>query len=247
MQSASNAPSGLGFAMITSPLMIGRAHLLFRLALMTAFIALAGPGRTAPNAESLELADVSAVYVERYLDNPKVSGNLLVGLRWASRVGSDANSPFDPANVRLLRPDTRETQKACVEIASKDGRYTAQNVYVVPPNVARAPRLTVKTRYKRELTSYKLDDIAVLIRVTDACDSASFGNLIPALPLRRDAPVPTNAATERGVLVAEVNADPERVALSLARDGVVVAAGGCTPVAEGVRIAYSAVCALAPK
>jgi hypothetical protein len=217
------------------------------LAALVTLAALAGPGYAVPDTDSLELADADSVYVERYLDNPKVSGNLLVGLRWASRSGNDAHMPFDPANVRLLPPDTHAPQKACVEIASKDGRYAAQNLYAVPPNVAHAPRLTVKTRYESQLTSYMLDDVAVLIRATIACDSASFGKLIPALPLRRDAPVPANVATESGVLLADVNADPDRLALSLALDGVVVATGRCTTAAEGVRIAFSAVCSLAPE
>ena len=53
-----------------------------------------------------------APYAELFIDNPKVSGNLLVGLRWGGP-GAQDNTFFDPDNVGLTLPRV-DTAVQCV-------------------------------------------------------------------------------------------------------------------------------------
>ena len=96
-------------------------------------------------------------YFERYLDNPKVSGNLLVGVRWA-RADENTAAPgkFDPGNVHLVVPARLPARTACVEVNSKDGRYSAENLYAVPPDVAREPALYAGTSSTKDRLKKKI-------------------------------------------------------------------------------------------
>ncbi len=130
------------------------------------FVALmSGPTSAAPRDDVLQLASGSRpTYVNSYLQNPQVSGNLLVGVRWASaKEKSQSSARFDPKNVRLVVPAGLQATSACVDIVSKDGRYMAENLYAIPPDTAREPRLSAPTKYEKVLKEYSIDNVAVMI------------------------------------------------------------------------------------
>ena len=208
------------------------------------------PVGAASEKDILQLAGGN--YVDFYLQNPKVSGNLLVGVRWA-RADDTGKSlvSFDPENVRLVVPAGLQARSVCVNINSKDGRYTAENLYAVPADVARQPKLFVKTEYGRELRIYSVDQIAVMIRTVQACDAAEFGDIIPAVLVPRGASA-SAAISAVPTLIVYVNADPSRVTLTLGRPHV---SGGelsseCESADKehkGVSISYDAACPFRPR
>jgi hypothetical protein len=207
---------------------------------------ISGRAGGASEKDTLQLAG-DARYVDLYLQNPKVSGNLLVGVRWA-RADENSTSPggFDWKNVRLVVPAGLPARSACVDIASKDGRYTAENLYAVPPDIARQPRLNATTKFDSELSHYGIDSIAVLIRTVPTCDAAEFGKIIPAVLVPRGADAAA-AVSAVPALAVYVNADPGRVTLSLQND----ASGAeldarCERAGEGVSISYSTACTFRP-
>ena len=183
-------------------------------------------------------------YFERYLDNPQVSGNLLVGVRWArADENPDAPGKFDPSNVHLILPTRLPARTACVEVNSKDGRYSAENLYAVPPNVGREPALDAKSQFENKL-KYNIDNIAVLIR-TGSCAATNSGKVIPAVL------VPTGTEVSAAIsavpaLVVAVNADPGSVELTLRKNGAPELRAVCESAGESVNISYSAVCRFHP-
>ncbi len=198
----------------------------------------------AAETDVLPLAGGSTTYVDFFLQNPKVSGNLLVGLRWGG-LNEAAPQKFDPENIRMVVPATLNPRSACVDIASKDGRYTAENLYAVPADVTPRPRLWAESRFSKTLVGYPLDNIAVMIRAVDKCDAAQFGTLIPALLLPRGAAAAMPAVP---ALVAYVNAGPDRVGLDLLAAGKSVNADiKCRGAGNDVQIAYSTICIIQPE
>jgi hypothetical protein len=207
------------------------------------------PVGAASEKDILQLAGGSETdYVDFYLQNPKVSGNLLVGVHWARADDTGKSlASFDPKNVRLVLPAGLQARSICVDITSKDGRYTAENLYAVPPNAARQPRLDARTKYEPELGHYDIDSIAVMIRAVPTCDAAEFGRLIPAVLVPRGADISAAISTVPA-LVVYVNADPDRVTLTL---NPADASGGkldakCESAAKGVSISYSTACTFRP-
>ena len=197
----------------------------------------------APNV--LRLAREPEQYFERYLDNPKVSGNLLVGVRWA-RADENTAAPgkFDPGNVHLVVPARLPARTACVEVNSKDGRYSAENLYAVPPDVAREPALYADSKYKDRL-KYNIDNIAVLIRTGSSCAAADSGKIIPAVLVPIGAEL-SAAISAVPALVVAINADPESVELTILKNGVPELRAVCESAGEGVNISYSTVCKFHP-
>lgn len=207
------------------------------------------PAGAAAETDVLQLARGTASYVDNYLQNPKVSGNLLVGVRWAGpEEPAAAPLRFDPRNVRLIVPAGLPARSACATIASKDGRYSAENLYVVPPDVVRQPRLDArpKERYESLLGNYDVESMAVMIRATPSCDAAEFGSIIPALLVPRGGDV-SSATSVLPRLIVDVNADPVRVSLSLLdiRNTKILDAA-CGKAGGGVQISFSTVCTFSP-
>ena len=65
--------------------------------------------------------------------------------------------------MRVQAIRTGDANKVCVEVMSKDGRYTAENLYNLAASMVPAPRLAAQTKYGDRLRGYLTDDIAVII------------------------------------------------------------------------------------
>ncbi len=181
---------------------------------------------------------VSPKYVETFDNNPKISGNLLVGLSWDPLPGR-----FDVNGVGVLLPPAFRWRKACVEVASQDGRYFAQNLYQFP-NEQGAEVFETKTSpdYLIPLQRYAATEMAVSVRLVDDCNSAERGVLIPAMFSEKKGNGPV-AAPPRQMLVAYLNADAQRLKVSLRKKGGTdVVIGICHTEANAVRVAFSSSC-----
>lgn len=153
-------------------------------------------------------ADVQLVgneYFETYVANPKVSGKLLVGLRWA-----DGGGEFSPAALRIGVSDALSGKRVCVSVKSRDGRYSSTNLYqMAAVREARPSPATfeMRSKFRDTLAQYRLDDMAVLVRMVEDCFSGEDGVYVPA------------AGAGGRVLSAAINADPALIKLKLSRAG----------------------------
>ena len=173
-------------------------------------------------------------FAENYVTTPKISGNNLVGLRWLTQ-----DRRFDLDSVHIIVAQPQSIGRVCVEIVSKDGRYTSDNIYDLSRSGTPAPGFDLPTNFKSELTAYSTDDLSVIVRKAP-CDTGQLTPIIPAFLGTDPAERPQSSE-----LRAFVNADPARIAM-IVIDGVgqTIANGQCGVAGSGVRIAYAAECAI---
>jgi hypothetical protein len=173
-------------------------------------------------------------YVESFIPNAKISGSLLVGVKWADETGN-----FDPSKINLRVPAVAKGRKACVEINSQDGRYSAKNLYQIKADTAPVASFETKTAFASNLSQYNAQTMAVAVRLVDSCDSADVGTL---LPVSLNAPAAAAAGRKLAVLV---NAEPHKVALRLTdAKGEIGHFTGCTSVGSNVNVAFTSSCEL---
>jgi hypothetical protein len=181
-------------------------------------------------------------FTDLYLVHPQVAGSLLVGLRWGGVSGT-----FDPDNVRVRLPKSLGKKRACVDVVSEDGRYSAENLYDLVTNSAQ-PRFFVETVYEDELHTYKTNNIAVIVNVANSCDDGSSDGLIPAIVSALDTKTPQ---VDLHTLVAYINYDPALVEVSLLGEGPQPLPAIISCIGSGdeqtVDIAYRTVCTIASR
>jgi hypothetical protein len=194
-----------------------------------AVLALTGPSLAYAQAGMVQLAEKP--FVESFVGNPRVSGNLLVGLHLGR-----SQRAFDPAGIRVPVSARFLGRPACVHVSTRDGRYSAENVYVLPKS-AGAAALEMPSRYVSELARLTADDVAVTIRDVNSCRAAGFGTVVPAQ---------LAAGEPARELVALVNPGFARVEARLKQGArEVVPATRCERIEGQVRIAFSVRCVLA--
>jgi hypothetical protein len=174
-------------------------------------------------------------YVESFVGKPKVSGNLLVGLRFGAVAGN-----FNPRSVGLLIPANSGWRSACVDISSRDGLYFAENMYNIDGASGGFASIQSATKYFDELLRYKNEDIAVTVRLVSDCNAPEVGDIVPAI-LSASAPSPTRPANLP--LMALVNAEPDRLHVALLKNGAEVAAAICASDLNAVQISFTSSCA----
>jgi hypothetical protein len=173
-------------------------------------------------------------YVESFVGKPKVSGNLLVGLRFGEATGR-----FNPSAVALLIPPKAGWRSACVEVSSRDGLYYAQNTYDIKGASGGQSSIEASTAYSGQLLRYDIKDIAVNVRLVRDCNAPDEGDLVPVI---MNAPAGTPAKSTFLSLVALVNAEPDRLRLVLLKNGVEAATGVCTSDPNAVQISFTSSC-----
>jgi hypothetical protein len=190
------------------------------------------------------LTPVSGEFNELYLQNPKVSGSLLVGVLWDAPQGT-----YDPQKILVSLPSQSNISNICVELASKDGRYTAEGLFDVPKGVTRQKeigrplRLKYKTKYGAKLREYQVSDIAVLVREAVSCGAINAGRVLPAIVMPSGS-ANLKASPDSRKLVIYLNADPDRIHIALQPLGGIEPKADCKGVGESVHIAYRARCTL---
>lgn len=174
-------------------------------------------------------------YVESFVGKPKVSGNLLVGLRSGEAAGS-----FNPKAVGLYVTPKVGGRSACVDISSRDGRYYAQNTYGMPTASGNFAPFDADTKYSEQLSHYDLKDIAVTVRLVGDCNAPDEGEIIPAV-VGTQSRAPASSLRNRSLL-AFVNAEPDRLKVVLLRNGIEVSAAECKSDPTAVQIAFTSSC-----
>ena len=171
-------------------------------------------------------------YNESFIGKPKVSGNLLVGLRFG-----EAGGIFNPSAIGLYLTPKLGGHSACVDISSRDGLYFAQNMYDLPSSGGRIVPLETPTSFSSKLSQYRIGEMAVTVRMVSDCNSPDEGEIVPAV-LSSSSEKPSR----KPVLVALVNAEPDRLKVALLKNGAEVSAAECRSEPNAVKISFTSSC-----
>jgi hypothetical protein len=175
-------------------------------------------------------------YVESFVGKPKVSGNLLVGLRFGGTAGN-----FDPKAIGLHVTPKLGGHSACVDISTRDGLYYAQNMYSIPAASGNLVPFESGTAHADLLSKYNIADVAVTVRLVSDCNAPDVGDLVPAIMNSPSGPPAKPSQTLS--LVALVNAEPDRLKVALLRNGVEAATAECKSDPNAVQISFTSSCA----
>ena len=109
---------------------------------------------------------------EVWQDKIPVSGGVRVGLMLA-----DNSIKVNPSSFYVHVPNT-EIKILCVELSSKDGRYSAKIDYSIDNLKIGIHQFLLPTKYKKELSSYKADEIVILASLNENCNENPKAYLI---------------------------------------------------------------------
>jgi hypothetical protein len=174
-------------------------------------------------------------YIENFVGKPKVSGNLLVGLRFGGAEGK-----FDPQAIELYITPKVGGRSACVDISTRDGLYYAQNMYSIPAASGDLMPFESGTTHPDQLKQYDIEDIAVTVRLVSDCNAPDVGDIVPAT-LKSSSMPPVKPSQTRS-LVALVNAEPDRLKVALLKNGVEAATAECKSDQNKVQISFTSSC-----
>jgi hypothetical protein len=171
-------------------------------------------------------------YVERFIANPEVAGNLVVGLQQYS----NPDELFDPYKIYVEIPPDARGHALCVTIATEDGLYKAQNLYKAG-NESPIAQLDTEhgTNFRSRLQRYHAREVAVLSRLVDDCNTAKTGRLLIA-------GVGEKVQDFRDV-VMNVNLAPDQIQNVRILDGKLgLAQGTCSTIGPGPHTAFTSSC-----
>ena len=100
---------------------------------------------------------------EVYQEKVPVSGGVRVGLMFEQE-----ESKFNPSQFFVNIPNT-EITNLCVELSSKDGRYSAKLNYDISEALEGLQQFYLPTKYKDELSGYVSDELVILASLGNAC------------------------------------------------------------------------------
>ena len=104
---------------------------------------------------------------ERWVDPPPVSGGLRVGLMTNTSV-----DVADPEHVYVSLPES-ESFSLCIEISSRDARYSARLEYDIQDVEAGEVKLHIPTEKKSELAEFDGESLVVLASLpVDECNGS---------------------------------------------------------------------------
>ncbi|RLA44225.1 MAG: hypothetical protein DRR04_10640 [Gammaproteobacteria bacterium] len=111
-------------------------------------------------AELLDLKDEGLQ--EAYSEEVPVSGRVIAGVSFAGTVF--------PGELAIFPLGASAGDKVCVQIMSRDGRYWAENNFLLPDGALDGPiQLRYDSHYADELQAFESNDLAILSRL-GACD-----------------------------------------------------------------------------
>lgn len=200
--------------------------------LVAALLAVALSG----GANAQQVVDASpdpASFRESYDPVPDTSGGQLLGLRLVGGGGMVRGS-----GPIFMQPD-ESTTRVCIEVHTRDGRYSASNPYDLASSPAEWVRVgSLSTQYRDTLDRYDVADVAVRSFVAGeaACDTSGALHL----PAKGDPAAPT----DRFEVLVNSGGLTVRARLDVA-DGSAPARGDCGSAGEGARIAFNTVCSFA--
>lgn len=102
---------------------------------------------------------------EQWQDKVPVSGNVRVGL-----MINQTEKDFNPAEFYVMIPETK-VSNLCVELSSKDGRYSANINYNISTLTSGMQQFILPTKYKSELKQYNANEVVILATLNDDCNN----------------------------------------------------------------------------
>jgi hypothetical protein len=200
--------------------------------LASGFLALSFP--SAPPAADKPEARLIGELKEDFKPEVSVSGDVVVGILREPTLSLSPNIRLQMVTLGL--PQSTQ-QFACVEVLSRDGRYTAEATYQLEaPEPAEWITLPYPTQYRDLLVQTELDQVAVIAYAGRCEEQKGDGVFIAAW--RSDA---NDMGPYLKVLVNSRASD--RVWIVLAEDkGNSARQFNCEKVKEGPRIAFDYVC-----
>lgn len=174
--------------------------------------------------------DSAAPFNERYADTAQVGGTRLVGLMYVPASGA-----LTFAGLKVILPATAGTT-LCLDVTTRDARYTASNPYAVPQTGGWTVAQPVfATRYQAELSTYSSEDAAVVASLAADCAADQDRTYVVAA-----------IGAETAQLIVKVNSFGLKTrARLLAEDGSVLSEAVCTEPPGGSLVAYDQDCRLA--
>lgn len=190
----------------------------------------------------LPLSGRNPTFNEWFDQNPKINnaGRILVGLKWAGSIGA-----FDIRRIAVHLAPALKGQTACVDIATEDGRYRAQNLYDIPASVGDVALLATGRPDLKLSSPYRTDAVAVAARLIRDCradEAAAF--LLPVLGIA-DGKVSSVPIERARRLIVNLHGEPQQLTVRLRRDGHEIGrAEGCKSRTDAVLVGYSSSCAI---
>lgn len=124
-------------------------------------------GQIKPNVEALENESW-----EVWQENVPISGGVRVGLMF-----NEIKSNFNPSQFFVYIPNY-VAKNICIELSSKDGRYSAKLDYEVSKSIKGIQEFYLPTKYKKELLDYKSDEVVILASSGSTCDEGPISYLL---------------------------------------------------------------------
>ena len=109
---------------------------------------------------------------EVWQDKIPVSGGVRVGLMFEDKVGN-----FNSSQFFVMVPKT-EIKNLCIELSSKDGRYSAKLNYNLKDVEEGLQQFYLPTKYKNELSRYRSDEVVILASLNMICKQKPDSYLI---------------------------------------------------------------------
>jgi len=109
---------------------------------------------------------------EVWQDRIPISGGVRIGLML-----SESMLKVNPSSFYVYVPNT-EIKTVCVELSSKDGRYSARIDYSIDKLNKGVHQFLLPTKYKKELSSYKANEIVILASLNENCNENPKAYLI---------------------------------------------------------------------
>ncbi len=173
-----------------------------------------------PEAKQLE---------EVYKDEVPVSGRVIAGLSLAG-VSHDGD-------LAILPDENANSSKVCVQIMSRDGRYWAQNTFLVPAVKISGPViLDYASRYSQQLEETAAYDLAIL-SYQGACSSKKTSEFI--LTSR------AKLSQQPEALIIYVNSARADTFASVVNRTSRMKPQKCRKITEGRRTGYDTICEIA--
>ncbi len=183
-------------------------------------------------AQEVSRLPVAGKFSEHFSSGPvKVSGVLVVGVLLGR-----LDFAFTPANLQVDLITRPLSGKLCLSVNSRDGRYSAENLYDIPAKIARNSGFEFQSAHLAQIGAYSHADMAVLVRDVADCTSREFGVVLPNL---------ISSSDQRDHLTFFINGVPERVSVRMSGpSGAFGVAQPCIGKRDATSIAFSAQCSV---
>jgi len=179
------------------------------------------------SSEPLAVLDPnSPVLNEVYKDEVPVSGKVIAGV---------GMSGLAVKGVLALFPKVKSSLGfACVQVMSRDGRYWAENTFVLPEiDLGDGVQVSYPSKYNNLLNEYSADDLAIL-SYSGRCEKKKVNNFMVTTRQK--------LVDKSRALIVYVNSSRADTYIRVMNDSTKKVAKKCRKITEGRRTGYDTIC-----